>query len=510
MATQVGSGSATTGKQVATVAKTNTPVVNIGSTPSQPKSSPGYDIVNGKPVYNPLTATGAVGDAARAAAAMKATYPNPNGGQTNGAQPGTAFAPPVVAANNTTAPSYVQRAPATVPTSTNPVTTIGGGGTSGTDFSKMDDRQKMVQIGVDLSNKKTLTDEQKAFYIDQTMPKPETVNPAQGAVDTVNAQAQAEADRLASTKTTQDATTQAQIDAEDKRLTEQLNQNIVAREKSGAEQGQAVQSALSFSGFGRSTYNADKQSEVAKATADAETLLRNAKDAELTKYKMELQGADAKTLEGIQQNINSLKSKAADLQATGAAQMADLNAKNKVNAADSIANIMKVLSPAVTDKVNVPVSNTIGDGYLYGTDKNGHVIQMLDANGDPIKANNQPLSPEEKALADKRKNAINEFNAIRKAFVEKGITLNAESGTKFMNLLQTSDNPDQVLADYYSAASQNPEVIARYGPKAAKGAKAAATPADLEAAARARAKGTYEGKVEGGYAPPTGKNTGTP
>jgi hypothetical protein len=81
-----------------------------------------------------------------------------------------------------------------------------------------------------------------------------------------------------------------------------------------------------------------------------------------------------------------------------------------------------------------------------------------DAYSDTLKAQ----ADTHKEVAKRRQDATNQFLKLREDFAQKGIVLNEESGSKFLNLLQTSDNPEQVLNDYLVAASANPAVITAY------------------------------------------------
>ena len=70
-----------------------------------------------------------------------------------------------------------------------------------------------------------------------------------------------------------------------------------------------------------------------------------------------------------------------------------------------------------------------------------------------------------KEIAKRRSDAIDSFQKLRTEIGKQGVPLNAESGQEFLNKLQTSDNPEQVLSDYTTAAFANPDVIAAYKPK---------------------------------------------
>ena len=94
-----------------------------------------------------------------------------------------------------------------------------------------------------------------------------------------------------------------------------------------------------------------------------------------------------------------------------------------------------------------------------------------DAYSDTLKAQAEDM----KAISKRRQDATNSFLKLREDFAQKGITLSEESGSKFLQLLQTSDNPEQVLNDYLVAASANPAVITAYK-KPVKAVKAPSTP----------------------------------
>ena len=363
-----------------------------------------------------------------------------------------------------------RRLPPTVPTPTSPLVTIGGT-TKTTGFDEVNEQDKLSGIALKKYKGENLTDEEFKWLFNY---QNKAMSPDTGVSDTLNKQITAEQQRLAETQETQEQRNAKLVAIEDQRLNTQLEQDVAATQKAGEAQGQAVQAALSFSGFGRSTYNADRQGEIAQGVAQREALLRDAKTRELEVFRAQLQGADESTLETIRQGINDMKKQAANLELESAAQVAELNAANKVNSLVAIDNIMKIFSTTTKSTVvDESLTRTINDGYLYTTDETGMPVRMKDASGKEM-ATGAAQAAEDKALAYRRKKAIDQFNKIREEFVQKGITLSAESGAKFLELLQTGEDPDKVLQDYLTAASENPDVIRAYK-KPVKGVKAAKT-----------------------------------
>lgn len=90
-------------------------------------------------------------------------------------------------------------------------------------------------------------------------------------------------------------------------------QRIADQEAAGREALWAAQSATSSSWFGRSTFSAEKQTQIANETARATAAIRAAAEQEKYRQQRELEWADAEELASIDQNINNLKGNAAQI-----------------------------------------------------------------------------------------------------------------------------------------------------------------------------------------------------
>ena len=75
------------------------------------------------------------------------------------------------------------------------------------------------------------------------------------------------------------------------------------------------------------------------------------------------------------------------------------------------------------------------------------------------------------ALEKRRQNAVDDFMSLREEIAKEGVPLSVESGQKFLQDLQTTDNPEAVLNDYVTAAFANPAVTKAFKPKKGGGGK---------------------------------------
>lgn len=150
-------------------------------------------------------------------------------------------------------------------------------------------------------------------------------------------------------------------------------------QEAGARQQESVQSALSFSGFGRSTYNADKQAEISADTAERERLIQSAADAQYQAYKASLENADSQTVRELQMQATQMKNQAAQLELQTLGQIAELNIQNKVTADEALNNLIQGLGQANQAKVSKDVSELLG----YMADEFGNAIGV-GPDGQPI------------------------------------------------------------------------------------------------------------------------------
>jgi hypothetical protein len=140
------------------------------------------------------------------------------------------------------------------------------------------------------------------------------------------------------TETSSDA---AAIDAFQKAKFAEYNTKIKNLEQQGVKQQQAAQKVLSFSWFGRSTAAAQQQSDIQASTNEAVNNSQAARDAEIAKYKAEMEWADSDTLQAINTAIEKYNTAAQDRQLASLKSTAEANQKNAVTFEDALNNLGK-------------------------------------------------------------------------------------------------------------------------------------------------------------------------
>lgn len=246
-------------------------------------------------------------------------------------------------------PAILQRKPATVATPQNPVISknIGGGFVPNTsDIDTMD--KKWLQDYIDAYSVKakfgTIKEEDaiKAIKAQRLLTemsnKDATSNIANSYQDVI---AQQEAARTAKA---QELATQAETGraAKQRELDTKYRAMQDAQLAAWQRQREAAQLATSTTWFGRSTFNADQQVQIQKQTDDAIQQLNAAKEAELIKYEMELQGATWKALESLDQHIAELQQKAQDAQIKALSEAQRINLETGKSKQESIQNLISV------------------------------------------------------------------------------------------------------------------------------------------------------------------------
>lgn len=101
-----------------------------------------------------------------------------------------------------------------------------------------------------------------------------------------------------------------------------------------------MQDALSFSGFGRSTFNAAKQAEIQGNAEAIKKTAFDARTAELERYKAELAGATREQLAVYDNYINNLKAQSAQYAVSSAEQLNQMNMENAVSYQEKVDNIL--------------------------------------------------------------------------------------------------------------------------------------------------------------------------
>lgn len=169
-----------------------------------------------------------------------------------------------------------------------------------------------------------------------------------------------------------------QIEAEqDEILAAEKAGNLARYERSlaeaqagGAKRAAATQGIISFSGFGRSTYAAEKADEVQQDVNRHIEGLQAARDAADALAEARARGATDKELEGFNKRLNELQDASLAMQFDVATKVANLNAENKVKGQEAIANLIKVLGADIAKEVDKDASALVG----FVADKNGKAI----------------------------------------------------------------------------------------------------------------------------------------
>jgi hypothetical protein len=123
-------------------------------------------------------------------------------------------------------------------------------------------------------------------------------------------------------------------------LQSNLDRSVEQANKAAARESQAQQSASSFSGFGRSTFNQDQIGQIQERATQTINSLQQAKDLELQRYKAEQQGADAETLAGFDSQINQYKLAAANAEQSAIQHANEINAKANEDYATKVQNLL--------------------------------------------------------------------------------------------------------------------------------------------------------------------------
>lgn len=110
--------------------------------------------------------------------------------------------------------------------------------------------------------------------------------------------------------------------------------------QAGRREKEAGQAATSFSGFGRSTFNADQQVEIQRRTNNALNQLEAAKQVELAMFRAEQSGASAEALAPMQEALQKAQDAAAQYQIDAIKAANDINSKTGASMLDTINNLL--------------------------------------------------------------------------------------------------------------------------------------------------------------------------
>lgn len=270
------------------------------------------------------------------------------------------------------------------PTEESPIRTIGAPEAEEDVFDTLSDEDKFVEIGLKRAKGEELSDDELRFLIrDQRKSAEVDVSPITSAVDEqrkgLTAELRAEEARQKQERDRLFKEEEARVGARTQR-----EEGEIAR--AGEKEGEAVQTALSFSGFGRSTFNAERQADIQRDVGERQQLVRDAATKELELFRRQLEGDDAASLQPLKDEITLLRNTATQAEVDAAIKTAEMNAANQTSGLDAIANIMEVLGESTANKIDIGLTDSINDGFLYGIDANGLPYKVTDASGNAIQS----------------------------------------------------------------------------------------------------------------------------
>lgn len=153
-------------------------------------------------------------------------------------------------------------------------------------------------------------------------------------------------------------------------------------EANWAKRMDALNTGLSFSGFGRSTLALEKRDEIAK---NIETTINQAKakaDLELMAYRMEREWADAEAISAMRTNIANVQTKIDDANYANQLKIIELNQQNATTGAEAMNNLLATISNADELMKDIDFEKSALHGYLV--DKTTGKT-MFDSQWRPIK-----------------------------------------------------------------------------------------------------------------------------
>lgn len=167
-----------------------------------------------------------------------------------------------------------------------------------------------------------------------TLTSPTTVeSPYEAQIKT---QEQQRAEREAQLK----AQEEAMMSAEERRLNAIYAERSRQAQEAGERTADAGKTAMSFSGLGRSTFNADQQTRIQQSVESNLAALNEEKFTALERYRAEQAGASAEALASYDQRINTLRDKQAQFQLQQADQINKYNQDSAASYQDKINNLM--------------------------------------------------------------------------------------------------------------------------------------------------------------------------
>lgn len=202
------------------------------------------------------------------------------------------------------------------------------------------------KLDVSIQNwyKPTAAEQYKVRKAAQELQAKKTTN--SNPYESVIAQAQADYDAIKKKLEEWNATA---AELKKKELDLLYQRQAAEQQAQGERQKSSVQSALSFSGFWRSTFNADKQLEIQKDVDSTIESLWTARDLEYQRYLQEQAGATAEQLQPLNAQIAALQGEAKKFIIESAMKMNDEQIKQGMDYGTKVENILKLANAASAD-----------------------------------------------------------------------------------------------------------------------------------------------------------------
>lgn len=127
------------------------------------------------------------------------------------------------------------------------------------------------------------------------------------------------------------------------RIQQDTDARVRAARESGKFQSDAVQNALSFSGFGRSTVNADRQQKIAENMGRSIEVAEQAAALEREALDAQLRGESGEALDNMWRGVQELRNTSAQIEAESLQEVAKFNQEQNLKFDESIKNLFETL-----------------------------------------------------------------------------------------------------------------------------------------------------------------------
>jgi len=244
-------------------------------------------------------------------------------------------------------------------------------------MSPQDIRRFITQLQAKASRGQEITYEEQVLLVEannkiQDVRAQQVVNPYNEQIASEQQARDTEAARLR----TQSETL---MTAEEQRLNSIYQQRSQQATEQGARASQAWARSMSFSGLGRSTFNADQQVRIQEQTNQNLSILDRAKNLDIELYRAKLAWLDSKSLESYQIRINTLLTDSAKFMAEQAIEINSFNEKNNASYQEAIQNILEYAQNYIDPNVQL-TEEQLQEADSYAKlliDKDGQINEKI-------------------------------------------------------------------------------------------------------------------------------------